>query len=82
MKKFVFIFLQFVAIHCIAQSQDLSAMRILGKTEYAASELVNKNIFDANNEIYTRFRTTQAFQELDDEVKKFDEWKKEQEKTP
>lgn len=31
-----------------------------------------------NKELYTRYRSTQAFKELDDEVKKYEEWKKNQ----
>jgi hypothetical protein len=34
-----------------------------------------------NEQMYTRFRASQAFKELDDEVKKYDEFKKSQETT-
>lgn len=32
----------------------------------------------ANENMYTRFRASQAFKELDDEIEKYEEWKKEQ----
>jgi hypothetical protein len=31
-----------------------------------------------NNEMYTRFRASQTFKELDEEVQKYEEWKKQQ----
>jgi hypothetical protein len=31
-----------------------------------------------NNEMYTRFRSSQAFKDLDSEVQKYEEWKKAQ----
>ena len=35
-----------------------------------------------NNEMYTRFRASQAFKDLDGEVQKYEEWKKEQQAPP
>ncbi len=35
-----------------------------------------------NNEMYTRFRASQAFKDLDSEVLKYEEWKKEQQAPP
>lgn len=32
----------------------------------------------ANQNLYTRFRATQTYQELDEEIEKFEQWKKEQ----
>ena len=37
-----------------------------------------ENIGQQNKNMYTRFRASQAFKELDDEVKKYDEFKKNQ----
>ena len=36
------------------------------------------NQIKKNEQMYTRFRATQVFKELDDEVQKYDEWKKQQ----
>ncbi|MFQ5640453.1 MAG: LPP20 family lipoprotein [bacterium] len=36
------------------------------------------NALKANQNMYTRFRASEAFKEMDDEVKKYEEWKKEQ----
>ncbi|MBI3193584.1 MAG: LPP20 family lipoprotein [Ignavibacteriae bacterium] len=47
----------------------------LGAMKEAMLDKIKKN-----EQMYTRFRATQVFKELDDEVKKFEDWKKEQEK--
>ncbi len=33
----------------------------------------------ANQNLYTRFRATEAFEELDDEIERFEQWKRDQE---
>lgn len=43
----------------------------------AANEALMQQI-KKNNEMYTRFRASQAFKDLDSEVQKYEEWKKEQ----
>jgi hypothetical protein len=43
----------------------------------AANEALMQQI-KKNNELYTRFRSSQAFKDLDAEVQKYEEWKKEQ----
>ena len=43
----------------------------------AANEALMQQI-KKNNEMYTRFRASQAFKDLDTEVQKYEEWKKEQ----
>jgi hypothetical protein len=43
----------------------------------AASEAMMKAI-KANNQMYTRFRATESFKDLDKEVEKYEEWKKQQ----
>jgi hypothetical protein len=47
----------------------------------AANEALLQQI-KKNNEMYTRFRSSQTFKELDDEVQKYDEWKKQQQAQP
>lgn len=42
----------------------------------ANEELMGK--IRANQNLYTRFRATQAYKELDEEIEKFEQWKKEQ----
>ena len=41
----------------------------------AASEALMQQL-KTNEQMYTRFRSSQTFKELDDEVQKYDEWKK------
>lgn len=36
------------------------------------------NALKANQNMYTRFRASEAFKEMDDEVQKYEEWKKQQ----
>ncbi|MFQ5650894.1 MAG: LPP20 family lipoprotein [bacterium] len=36
------------------------------------------NALKANQNMYTRFRASEAFKEMDDEVRKYEEWKKQQ----
>ena len=43
----------------------------------AASEALMQQL-KKKEELYTRFRASQAFEELDDEVKKYEEWKAKQ----
>lgn len=43
----------------------------------AANEALMQQI-KKNNEMYTRFRASQAFKDLDTEVQKYEQWKKEQ----
>jgi len=43
----------------------------------AALEAFNKQI-SKKQELYTRFRSSETFKELDDEVKKYEDWKKTQ----
>jgi len=43
----------------------------------AANEALMQQI-KKNNEMYTRFRASQAFKDLDSEVQKYEQWKKEQ----
>ena len=43
----------------------------------AALEAFNKQI-SKQQELYTRFRASETFKEMDDEVKKYEEWKKNQ----
>lgn len=43
----------------------------------AANEALMKQIAKSNN-MYTRFRSSEAFKELEEEVKKFEEWKEKQ----
>jgi len=43
----------------------------------AAKEAMLQQIKN-NEQMYTRFRATQTFKELDDEVKKYDDWKEKQ----
>jgi hypothetical protein len=43
----------------------------------AANEALMQQI-KQNNELYTRFRSSQAFKDLDGEVQKYEAWKKEQ----
>ena len=45
----------------------------------SASEELLKQL-KKNEELYTRFRASQAFDELEDEVKKYEEWKEKQKK--
>jgi len=47
----------------------------------AANEALMQQI-KKNNEMYTRFRASQAFKDLDGEVQKYEEWKKEQQAPP
>jgi transcription antitermination factor NusG len=42
----------------------------------ANEQLMNK--IKANQNLYTRFRATQAYKELDDEIEKFEQWKRDQ----
>ena len=42
----------------------------------ANKELMSK--IKANQNLYTRFRATQAYKELDEEIEKFEAWKREQ----
>ncbi len=49
----------------------------IGAANQALMEQLKKN-----EQMYTRFRSSQAFKELDDEVQKYEEWKKQQEQTP
>ena len=42
----------------------------------ANEQLMSK--IKANQNLYTRFRATQSYQELDEEIEKFEKWKKEQ----
>jgi hypothetical protein len=44
----------------------------------AAKEAMLQSI-KSNEQMYTRFRATQTFKELDDDVTKYEQWKKEQE---
>ncbi|MGD0337697.1 MAG: hypothetical protein ABSB78_02805 [Bacteroidota bacterium] len=45
----------------------------------AASEALREQI-KKNEQMYTRFRASETFKELDDEVQKYEDWKKNQEK--
>ena len=45
----------------------------IGATNTALMEQIKKN-----NEMYTRFRSSQTFKDLDSEVQKYEEWKKQQ----
>ena len=47
----------------------------------AASEAMMKAI-KANNQMYTRFRASEAYKDLDKEVEKYEEFKKQQAPTP
>lgn len=47
----------------------------------AANEALLQQI-KKNNEMYTRFRSSQTLKELDNEVKKYEEWKKQQQPAP
>jgi hypothetical protein len=47
----------------------------------AANEALMQQI-KKNNEMYTRFRASQAFKDLDSEVQKYETWKKEQQAPP
>jgi len=47
----------------------------------AASEAMMKAI-KGNNQMYTRFRASEAYKDLDKEVEKYDDWKKQQTQTP
>ena len=47
----------------------------------AANEALMQQI-KKNNEMYTRFRSSQTFKELDNEVQKYEEWKKQQQAPP
>ena len=42
----------------------------------ANEQLMNK--IKANQNLYTRFRASQAYKELDDEIEKFEQWKRDQ----
>lgn len=53
-------------------------------TEYpvgAANQALIQQI-KGNEQLYTRFRASQTYKELEDEVQKYDEWKKQQGQTP
>jgi len=47
----------------------------------AANEALMQQI-KKNNEMYTRFRSSQTFKELDNEVQKYEEWKKQEQAPP
>ena len=62
------------------QLKDGEQWRAYVLVEYpigAANEAYMQQI-KKNEQMYTRFRATQTFKDLDDEVKKFDEYKKQQ----
>jgi hypothetical protein len=62
------------------QCKDGDLWRSYVLVEYpigAANEALMQQI-KKNNEMYTRFRASQAFKDLDTEVQKYEEWKKEQ----
>ena len=47
----------------------------------AASEALMQQL-KQNEQMYTRFRSTQTFKDLDDEVQKYEDWKKQQQSQP
>lgn len=47
----------------------------------AANQALMQQI-KGNEQMYTRFRASEAFKDLDEDVKKYDEWKKQQGQTP
>ncbi len=60
--------------------KDGSIWRSYVLVEYpigAANEALMQQI-KKNNEMYTRFRSSETFKELNDEVQKYEEWKKQQ----
>ena len=61
-------------------SQDGNNYRAYVLAEYpigAAQQAFLKQI-SKNEELYTRYRSSEAFKELDEDVKKYEEWKKTQ----
>jgi len=64
--------------------KDSNLWRAYVLVEYpigAANEALMQQI-KKNNEMYTRFRSSQTFKELDNEVQKYEEWKKQQQAPP
>lgn len=64
--------------------KDANLWRAYVLVEYpvgAANEALMQQI-KKNNEMYTRFRSSQTFKELDEEVQKYEEWKKSQQAPP
>lgn len=64
--------------------QDASTWRSYVLVEYpigAANQALMEQL-KKNEQMYTRFRSSQTFKELDDEVQKYEDWKKQQGQTP
>jgi hypothetical protein len=62
------------------QVKDGNMWRSYVLVEYPIGD-ANKALLEAikkNNEMYTRFRAAEAFKELDTDVQKYEEWKKQQ----
>lgn len=60
--------------------RDGSYYRAYVLVEYpiGAANQAFMNALKANQNMYTRFRSSNAFKEMDDEVKRYEEWQKEQ----
>ncbi len=58
--------------------EDGSNWRTYVLMEYpiGAAQKAFLNKIKSNNELYTRFRSTEAMKEMEDDVKKYEEWKK------
>ncbi|MFQ5605000.1 MAG: LPP20 family lipoprotein [bacterium] len=60
--------------------KDGNNYRVYVLVEYpiGAANQAFMNALKANRNMYTRFRASEAFKEMDDEVQKYEEWKKQQ----
>jgi len=67
-----------VKSHNISKDGNLWRAYVLVEYPIGAANQAFMDQMKKNDQMYTRFRATQTFKELDDEVKKYEDFKKQQ----